>query len=844
MKEELFRKIFISIIIILITGAATLAQNPFIPKYDAVKRSERCFTVTDALNNQFGSVWWADKIDFSQDTLFNFVVYMGEFDGNGADGLAFVMHMDPRDTITNTGETVVIGGAGTWNLEAATGDDGGGLGYAMHVSREGPNTIPGPHGAGDDPENHKIQPSVAIEIDTWNNDDVPDGHEGDNGNGIYQNTSPYYGWDHTSVVYNGDIYAGQQLITDGEGNTGRILPLKPSYIFGNSNNPDGTSYHNIEDDRCYTFQVKWINNPDGTQSLELWADVYDGTTNTSSLQMVMTHTDNMIDDVFGGNSELRFGFTGSTGGAINEQTICLLGENLSPFAADDYVSMPANTSKVIDVESNDNDPDNDQLHVPVIIQHPYHGSAVIFDSLDVNFLRYTPNANYVGKDSLIYVTCDVNSTKCYAKCDTAFVYIRVGCEPFEIEASAISPNVTCSDSLPGNGSASAIAYLDKIVWYEGFEDLSNNTTVDNGSSGWSFSKTNNCNSNGDIVRVDTDAGSQVFRVQNSGCEIEWITDEIDISAYKDKGVDVTLNVWEKGKMDPDDYLKVYYTLDGGPLTEFVNGIHEDDISGIKTPFLNDIKGDKLQIIIRVKNNKGDEEHYWDNLVISGEGPTVAGVEFNWYDGARPSAGSVFTGSTATGLRDGIFTVVATDLTTGCFSEYVNVVIDSAGLNVNGGFIQQLAPFTNCALPYDGALGAGIFDGTDTLTTGYTYEWYHQEDPKIPAFIQRTGATATNLESREYSVIITDVATGCDTTLTAEVVNEVVIPTVSTNTIANVVSCSDPNTGIGEANVAGDTLNYDFEWYAENDSGTLLQQTDSEKLDSLENLGAGGISFTG
>ena len=64
MKEELFRKIFISIIIILITGAATLAQNPFIPKYDAVKRSERCFTVTDALNNQFGSVWWADKIDF------------------------------------------------------------------------------------------------------------------------------------------------------------------------------------------------------------------------------------------------------------------------------------------------------------------------------------------------------------------------------------------------------------------------------------------------------------------------------------------------------------------------------------------------------------------------------------------------------------------------------------------------------------------------------------------------------------------------------------------------------------------------------------------------------------
>ena len=154
---------------------------------------------------------------------------------------------------------------------------------------------------------------------------------------------------------------------------------------------------------------------------------------------------------------MRFGFTGSTGGLNNEQTICLLGENLSPFAADDYVSLPVNSSKVIDVESNDNDPDNDQLHVPVIIDYPFHGSAVIFDSLGINFLRYTPDQDYVGKDSLTYVTCDVNSTKCYAKCDTAFVYIRVGCEPFDIEATPLSPNEVCSDAYPSNGSATAIA---------------------------------------------------------------------------------------------------------------------------------------------------------------------------------------------------------------------------------------------------------------------------------------------------------------------------------------------------------------------------------------------------
>ena len=148
MNVKNIRITFLAFFLIIISGALSIAQNPFIPKYDAVKRSERCFTVTWPQNNQFGSVWWADKVDFAHDTIFNFVVYMGDKDGGGADGLSFVIHQDPRDTLTDVTQTVTIGGAGTWNLSAATGDDGGGLGYSMHTSRVGPNTIPGPHGPG------------------------------------------------------------------------------------------------------------------------------------------------------------------------------------------------------------------------------------------------------------------------------------------------------------------------------------------------------------------------------------------------------------------------------------------------------------------------------------------------------------------------------------------------------------------------------------------------------------------------------------------------------------------------------------------------------------------------
>jgi hypothetical protein len=465
------------------------AQDPFIPKYDAVKRSERCFTVTWEDNNQFGAVWWADKVDFSQDTAFNFVVYMGDRDGNGADGLAFVMHQDPRDTITDPAEQVIIDTDGrrrTWDLGAATGDDGGGLGFAMHESRVDDNQIPGPHA--DYKENHKIQASVAVEIDTWNNRDVPDGRNGTDANGINQSTSPYYGWDHTAVIYNGDIYGEQQVIEDANGNTGRILPLKPGYAFGTANNPDGSVYHNIEDDRCYMFQIRWITNSDGTQTLQLWADVYNGTTNLDGLQMIMTHTDDMLNNVFGGNSIMRFGFTGSTGGSINEQTICLLGENLKPFAQDDYASIPMNTTTIVDVEANDNDPDGDQLHVPIIIDPARYGQAIIFDSLDVNYMRYTPNTNYVGRDTVGYVTCDVNSTKCYAKCDTAFVYVDIGCVPFDIQVNATSANTVCSVTVPANGAAEAVingSALAGTLWYEGFEDAQAQTTEDTGPTAWS-----------------------------------------------------------------------------------------------------------------------------------------------------------------------------------------------------------------------------------------------------------------------------------------------------------------------------------------------------------------------
>ena len=812
MKNKALIFILLALIISTLSSIPSFGQNPFIPKYDAVKRSERCFTVTWEANNQFGAVWWADKVDFSNDTLFNFVVYMGDRDGNGADGLAFVMHQDPRDTIRNTSESVIIGGAGTWDLEAATGDDGGGLGFSMHQSRVGPNTIPGPHGPGDDPENHKIQNSVAVEMDTWNNNDVPDGNNGTDANGINQPTSPYFGWDHTAVIYNGDLYGGQQVITDANGDTGRILPLKPGYAFGTGNNPDGSPHHNIEDDRCYLFQIRWEVQPDGTQDLSLWADVYNGTTNTDGLQLVMTHNDDMINNVFGGNSVMRFGFTGSTGGAINEQTICLLGENLKPFAQDDYASIPMNTTTVIDVESNDNDPDGDQLHVPIIIEPARNGTAVIFDSLDINYMRYTPNTNYTGLDTIGYVTCDVNSTKCYAKCDTAFVYIDVGCIPFDISVSALSPSTLCTDTLPQNGAAEATVTVGNqfgILWSEDFNGLTDGTTS---TSKWTMDESNaNYDQGRDHAEVRNNRIS-ISDIGNHGAGnyVTWSSEAIDISSVSD--VTITVDLEASGNMESganQDYINVYYRIDGGPETALSNGTHNGG-SFTATASVAGLNGNDIQIIVRATNSANNEYYYIDNVIVQAVGAGTANVSYNWYRGTDTSGAPDYIGQIYNGMSSGLYTVVGTDLNTGCSSNPQTVTIDSAISRPQGGYIIQAAPFTNCELPYDGELEAGVFDGTDSTNIGYLFQWYIQEDPTN---IIQTGYLASGLRAREYTVRITDLSTGCDTTLSAEVPNAVALPVVTATKLADITSCTDPNSGIGEASVGGDTLNYRFEWYA-------------------------------
>ncbi len=176
-------------------------------------------TLTPELPGQNGAVMSTKRIDLSEDFQFRFNVFLGDDDG-GADGLAFVLHNDPRGP-------------------QAIGPTGGG------------------HGA------VGLANGLALEFDTWQNfgafTDIANDH---------------VGW----------------IDTD----TG-LAPAQgaPSLDVGN-----------IEDGAWHAVRVEWDAE---AQSLAYTVDGVRGAVLNG----------NLIDTVFGGNSIVSFGFTGSTGGADN-----------------------------------------------------------------------------------------------------------------------------------------------------------------------------------------------------------------------------------------------------------------------------------------------------------------------------------------------------------------------------------------------------------------------------------------------------------------------------------------------------------------------------------------------
>lgn len=200
----------------------------YIVNGDAVQQGN-CYRLTQDQNFEGGSVWYQDKVDLTESFDLYFDIFLGCKDNDGADGIAFVLQP----------------------ISTSIGSAGGGLGYAG------------------------VDPSVVIEIDTWQNAEAND---------------PVY--DHIAVQIDGNVGHGAL-----GGSVAGPVPVLPGSA-------------NIEDCSDHTMRVTW-----------------DATTNTLNAyidcNLTISYTGDIINTVFDGDSLVFWGFTGATGGFNNVQNFCL-----------------------------------------------------------------------------------------------------------------------------------------------------------------------------------------------------------------------------------------------------------------------------------------------------------------------------------------------------------------------------------------------------------------------------------------------------------------------------------------------------------------------------------------
>ena len=225
--------IFLCWVLFLLPPVNVMAQGD--PVYylngTATVTGEDCYQLTPAINTQTGSVWYADQVDLSQPLDLQFTLNLGSADGNGADGICFVMQTVGTD---------------------ALGESGGGLGF-LGVD---------------------FQPAFAVEFDTWQNADYGDPIQ-----------------DHIAMVSNGSV--------DHNASTAIAGPVLADEFGGN-----------IEDGQDHDGRVTW--DPE-TQIVRVYFDC----------ELRLEGSIDLIDTIFQGQNQVYFGFTASTGGAFNVQTVCL-----------------------------------------------------------------------------------------------------------------------------------------------------------------------------------------------------------------------------------------------------------------------------------------------------------------------------------------------------------------------------------------------------------------------------------------------------------------------------------------------------------------------------------------
>lgn len=170
----------------------------------------------------------------------------------------------------------------------------------------------------------------------------------------------------------------------------------------------------------------------------------------------------------------------------------------------------------------------------------------------------------------------------------------------------------------------------------------------------------------------------------------------------------------------------------------------------------------------------------------------------------------FIGKSNNTLPAGNYTVVAVDQSDGfCTSVPQTVTIENKQ-DFPTVTALPVEPLTMCdpARP-DGVARAHV----NGDVVHYRFDWYEGTNPGgAPIF---TGAEINNLKAITYSVLATDLVTGCTDVTEVTIQQRIIaVPSPEVSVLSHVTSCVDAN-GALEASVNGNTGDYIFHWYTRN-----------------------------
>ena len=190
------------------------------------------------------------------------------------------------------------------------------------------------------------------------------------------------------------------------------------------------------------------------------------------------------------------------------------------------------------------------------------------------------------------------------------------------------------------------------------------------------------------------------------------------------------------------------------------------------------------------------------------GGTTTGYSFEWFKGQNTLvANRIATTSTVTGLTNAVYTVKATNSTTGC-SATGEVVIEFAIVTpvLSLGATTQT---TSCSAP-NGSVT--ILVSPDT-PSAYTFSWYKGNVIKATSDFTDTDDTLSGLEPGTYTVKATNNNRHCETSaITVTVTDATPVITFNNTSIIPPTTCSDNGGSITvAANAAGNTSGFEFEW---------------------------------